>query len=106
MPTALYLRSSRRDPVALARQREMLEQLCRRNGWEFRLYEDEVSSDDLEARPGLTRMLLSAEKGDIDRVLVTGWDRLAKDPGVMQEVKNRLRQAGIPVLDWYMHPLE
>lgn len=103
MYTGIYLRSSRRDPVALARQEELLVKLCRENGWEYKVYQDEAVKGGGFNLPGLKKLLEEARQGGVKQVLVTSFDRLAKQQEELEEIVRQFRACGVEVLDWNLN---
>ena len=102
MFTAIYLRSSRRDPMAIAQQQGLLEKICRDQGWEYKVFRDEVAKDPL-ARPGLRKLLQEVQNGGVKQVLVTSFDRLAKEKNQRDLVISKLEGCGVQVKDWYLN---
>ncbi len=78
---ALYLRVSSERQVeegrSLDSQQEDMVRLCRNNGWHVtQIYRDEGISGRLKDRPGLQQMLLDAQYGKFDTVMVYYVSRL------------------------------
>lgn len=87
---AVYVRKSRPEETeeTLNRQQNVLTELCKRNGWEYELFKEVGSSQDLE-REGLQKMLEKVKLFLFDAVVIADLDRLSRNTvhfGLIKEV--------------------
>lgn len=76
---AIYLRKSRGETEKdLDNHKGALIEICKSNGWDYEIYEEIVSGESLELRPEAQRLLLIAEEGIYDAILVIDIDRLSR----------------------------
>jgi len=98
---ALYVRVSTREQAqtgySIEDQQESLRLLAQRRGCVSEvLYCDAgISGEKLEGRPGLTALLLAAEEGRLDEVLVVDESRLARDELVGALIRDKLKRGGV-----------
>lgn len=80
--TFIYLRKSREDTDkkdTLENHRKILIDLCNKNNWSYEIFEEIKSSNSLENRTEIKRMLQLIEQGKCKRVVVMALDRLSRD---------------------------
>lgn len=74
-----YLRKSRGDEeTALEKHAKELSDLAARHGWRVEWYKEIGTSDSIDARPEMVRLLRDVEEGLLDAVLVVELDRLSR----------------------------
>lgn len=95
--TAIYARTSRRsqNPENQARQ---LRAWCRANGYEIAGEFIDQARASARLRPGLQAILRAAQSGEFDQVIVTRWDRIARDWQQLRAIMGALKGAGVTVL--------
>ena len=74
---AVYLRKSRGDVEDLEKHKMQLLDICQKNNYSYDLYEEIGSSDTLEERPQMNKLLDNINK--YSRVLVVALDRLSRN---------------------------
>lgn len=88
---------------SLVSQRETLERMAARNGWEivatFEIPGESAFRDELKARPLFARVLEAAERREFDVLLVSELSRFSRSFVVGFNVLYRLRQLGIGLFD-------
>jgi DNA invertase Pin-like site-specific DNA recombinase len=99
---AIYLRKSRDESNGaedvLAKHRRICVELCEKRDWDYIIYEEVGSSDSLEARPQMMRLLGDIEDGMYDGVVVVDYDRLSRGDAMDYALINRtLRKADVKV---------
>ncbi len=96
---AVYVRKSREDETdeTLNRQQAVLTDLCERNGWNYELYKEVGSSQDLD-RPVLQAMLGKVSTFHFDAVVVADLDRLSRNVIHFGQIKLLLVNASVPVI--------
>lgn len=77
MKVAIYLRKSRGEVDDLAKHKLQLMEIVDKNNWEYDLYEEIGSSDSLDERPKINKLLDNIE--DYSKVLVVAIDRLSRN---------------------------
>lgn len=90
---AIYLRKSRTEETLkdLEKHRILLIEICERYGWKYILYQEQGTSQSIEARPEMVRLLKDIENDLYDAVLVIDQDRLSRGEGAdADRVKNTL----------------
>ena len=96
---AIYLRKSRGEEEDLDKHRKMLVDLCEKNKWNYQTYSEIGTSDSVEKRPQIKRLLKDISKMLFDAVLVVDIDRLSRGDGEDQaRIKNVLRDAGVFII--------
>ena len=96
--TFVYLRKSREDTDkkdTLENHRKILIDLCNQNNWSYEIFEEIESSNSLENRTEIKRMLQLIEQGKCKRVVTMAIDRLSRnkiDSAIIEEilVKNKV----------------
>lgn len=104
--TALYLRVSTDRQAdegnSLAAQLEKLQLHSAAHGWtveDKHVYVDEgISGKSAENRPALQRMLQAAKTGDIQRIVATKFDRLARNTVDLLNIVDDLNKAGVALV--------
>jgi DNA invertase Pin-like site-specific DNA recombinase len=92
---ALYLRVSTNGQTTENQSLE-LRRYCERQGWTItKVYEDHAVSGAQHDRPSLNEMLLDAERGKFDVLVVVRIDRLARSTGHLLEILNLLRASHV-----------
>lgn len=82
MQTVIYLRKSREDldkEDSLEKHRKMLTDLCNNKGWEYEIYEEIGSSQSLEKREEINKIINLIKKGICRRLVVMDIDRLSRE---------------------------
>lgn len=102
-PKAIYLRKSRDESDGkedvLAKHRRICAEICERNGWDYVMYEEIGSSDTLDARPQMTRLLEDVEDGRYDGVVVVEYERLSRgDELDAARIKHIFRAANVKII--------
>lgn len=103
MRVAIYVRVSttRQAPQqTIEQQRERLVTHVREQGWSLReehIFRDEGYSGSILARPGLDRLRDAARNREVDRVLVTAPDRLARNCVQQMVLLEEFARVGCPV---------
>lgn len=78
----IYLRKSREDlnsEDTLWKHRSTLVELCKRNNWEYTIFEEIGSSDSLDKRTEINKVIALAEEGKIRNVICMDLDRLSRN---------------------------
>ncbi|MED0765971.1 recombinase family protein, partial [Aneurinibacillus thermoaerophilus] len=105
---AIYLRKSRLDEEDLERDvlethRRSLIDYCKKNGWQYVIYEEVKSGESLAGRPQMMKLLSDIEQGEIfiDAVLVMDYDRLSRGDGEDQsKIKKTLARSDVFVVTY------
>ncbi len=100
---ALYLRAATADQnaVNLVQQLERLHAYARERGWLVvpeQIYRDEGMSGLSLKRPALNRLRAGVARGDIDVVIATAPDRLARDAAKLSRLLDEFERAGVRVV--------
>lgn len=85
---AIYLRKSRGEEENLEKHRYDLVEICEEYGWRYVEYAEIGSSQKLEERPALAKLLKDIENDMYDAVLVMDKDRLSRE-GLGQATINK-----------------
>ncbi len=110
MRIAIYVRVSttrQAQQQTIEQQRERLVAHVEAQGWTLReehIFRDEGYSGSVLARPGLDRLRDAARNRELDRVLVTAPDRLARNDVQQMVLLEEFARAGCPV-DFLDRPL-
>lgn len=99
---ALYVRVAAPDQAgrALALQLERLRAHAHQRGWLVepeQIYRDEGVSGLRLDRPALGRLRAAVARGDVDAILLTAPDRLARDGARLAQLLEEFEQAGVQV---------
>lgn len=100
--TALYLRVSTEKQAtegnSMAAQEAKLTDYCKAMQWhvgEGHIYKDEgISGKSADNRPALQAMLQAAKEGKIQRIVVTKFDRLARNVKDLMDIMDTLNKVG------------
>ena len=96
---AMYLRKSRGEEDDLAKHEVILEDICTKNNWKYVQYKEIGSSDSIELRPEMKKLLYDIEKETYDAVLVVDYDRLSRgDMGQQDKIKKIFRKANTLII--------
>jgi len=91
---AIYLRKSRGEEEDLDKHRTDLEDLCKIKGWRYTSYAEIGSSDSIDLRPEMIRLLKDVEDDLYDAIVVMDIDRLSRGDGEEQaRIMNKLRRS-------------
>ncbi|WP_044641999.1 recombinase family protein [Risungbinella massiliensis] len=92
---AVYVRKSREEETedTLKRQQAVLTELCERNNWNYDVYTEVGSSQELD-RPELQKMLSRVKLFHYDAVVSSDQDRLSRNVGHLDQIKQTLVNAG------------
>jgi site-specific DNA recombinase len=96
---AIYSRKSRPDETdeVLQRQLAFLVDKCVENNWEFEVYQEVGSSQDIN-RPELNKMLEKVQSYHYDAIVVTDQDRLSRTTSGFAQIKEVLSNYGVQVV--------
>ena len=99
--TALYIRVSTLkqadEGFSLAAQRKELDDYCTRQGWPIALdhiYVDAGVSGKTDARPAFQAMLAAAQAGQLQRIVATKLDRIARNLKNLLQTVDELKKYG------------
>ncbi|WLR60178.1 recombinase family protein [Guptibacillus hwajinpoensis] len=82
---AIYLRKSRGDlEKDLTKHKQMLTEIAEEKGWQYKLYYEIGSADNIQFRPKMQELLLDITNKLFDAVLVMDFDRLGRGEKVDQ----------------------
>lgn len=92
---AVYVRKSRpeEDEETLNRQQTVLTDLCESNGWEYEVFREVGSSQDLD-RPELQKLLRNVKLFYYDGIVVADLDRLSRNVIHFGQIKQFLTNTG------------
>lgn len=96
---AIYSRKSRPDETdeVLQRQLAFLVDKCVENNWEFEVFQEVGSSQDIN-RPELNKMLEKVQAFHYDAIVVTDQDRLSRTTIGFAQIKEVLTNYGVQVV--------
>jgi site-specific DNA recombinase len=96
---AVYSRKSRPDETEeiLQRQLGILIDMCVNNDWEFEVFSEVGSSQDIN-RPELNKMLAKVQTYEYDAIVITDQDRLSRNTGGFGQIKEILTNYGVQVV--------
>lgn len=98
MTTAIYTRVSTIDKgQTLSQQKEPLMEFCKKEGWEFEIFED-FASGSKESRPQLDIMMQKLRKKEFDTLLVFRLDRLGRSLKHLLQIVEELRNLKIRII--------
>jgi len=99
--TALYIRVSTLkqadEGFSLAAQRKELDEYCTRQGWPVvteHIYIDAGVSGKTDERPAFQAMLAAAQAGQLQRIVATKLDRIARNLKNLLQTVDELKQSG------------
>ncbi|SFX52627.1 Site-specific DNA recombinase [Thermoactinomyces sp. DSM 45891] len=92
---AVYVRKSREEETedTLQRQQAVLVDLCERNHWNYDVYKEVGSSQELD-RPELQKMISRIKLYHYDAVVSADQDRLSRNVGHLDQIKQTMVNAG------------
>jgi len=77
------------DKYSIPEQIDILKNICRKNNWDYDLYQDlGISGETIEARPRMIELLNNCKKGNYKKVLVVDQDRLTRNVRDLQFIKD------------------
>jgi DNA invertase Pin-like site-specific DNA recombinase len=96
---AIYSRKSRPDETeeVIKRQLAFLVDKCVENNWEFEVFQEVGSSQDLN-RPELKKMLDKVRSFHYDAIVITDQDRLSRTTSGFSQIKEVLSDYGVQVV--------
>jgi site-specific DNA recombinase len=96
---AIYSRKSRPDETeeVLQRQLAFLVDMCVQNNWEFEVFQEVGSSQDIN-RPELNKMLEKVQSYHYDAIVITDQDRLSRTTVGFAQIKEILTNYGVQVV--------
>ena len=81
--TIIYIRKSREDlenkDDTLKNHTDILTRLCKKNNWDFDLYAEVGTSDSIESRTEIKKVIAAIKKGNVQRLVVMALDRLSRN---------------------------
>jgi len=87
------------DKYSIPEQIDILENICRKNNWDYDLYQDlGISGETIEARPKIKELLSNCKKGIYMRVLVVDQDRLSRSVKDLQVIKEIFKDKKIKLM--------
>lgn len=96
---AIYLRKSRGEEEDLKKHETVLEGTCNKNNWKYIKYKEIGTSDSIELRPQMKKLLVEVESGLYDAVLVNDYDRLSRgDMGEQDRIKKVFRKSNTLII--------
>ena len=78
----IYLRKSREDinkEDSLENHRTILTNLCKNKGWEYIIFEEIGTSDSLEQRKEINKVINLIKTGNVKRLIVMALDRISRN---------------------------
>ncbi|OIU71491.1 recombinase [Rossellomorea aquimaris] len=96
---AIYSRKSRPDETedTIKRQLAFLVDKCVENNWEFEVFQEVGSSQDIN-RPELNKMLEKVQSFHYDAIVITDQDRLSRTTAGFSQIKEILTNYGVQVV--------
>jgi len=96
---AIYLRKSRGEEEDLRKHEIVLTEMCSMNDWKFIKFKEIGSSDRIELRQEMKRLLVDVENGVYDAVLVNDYDRLSRgDMGQQDRIKKIFQKSNTLII--------
>jgi len=97
---ALYLRKSRAESKKdLEKHRMVLTELCKRNNFKYVEYIEVGTSDSIDMRPEISKLLKEVEDGVYDAVCVVEYDRLGRgDLGEQDRIKKAFQKSATLII--------
>lgn len=90
---AMYLRKSRGEEEDLVKHETILSDICKKNNWKYVEYKEIGTSDSIELRPVMKKLLEDIQSEIYDAVLVVDYDRLSRgDMGQQDTIKKILKK--------------
>lgn len=92
---AIYIRKSRAESLEdLEKHRMILTELCIKNGFKYVEYIEVGTSDSIDMRPKISKLLKEVEDGIYDAVCVVEYDRLGRgDLGEQDRIKKAFQKS-------------
>ncbi|WP_313558997.1 recombinase family protein [Ruminiclostridium cellobioparum] len=92
---AIYIRKSRAESMEdLEKHRMLLTDLCRKNNFKYVEYMEVGTSDSIDMRPKISKLLKEVEEGVYDAVCVVEYDRLGRgDLGEQDRIKKAFQKS-------------
>jgi len=97
---AIYVRKSRAENMDdLVKHRIILAELCKKNNLKYIEYLEVGTSDSIDMRPQISRLLKEVEEGIYDAVCVVDYDRLGRgDLGEQDRIKKAFKKSNTLIL--------
>ncbi|WP_025909357.1 recombinase family protein [Priestia flexa] len=95
---AIYLRKSRGEEEDLAKHREELVELCKKNNWRYTLFAEVGSSASIEHRPELNKLVEEIKQDQFDALVVIERDRLSRERSGQAFLLDILAENGILIV--------
>ncbi|MBE6067406.1 MAG: recombinase family protein [Clostridium lundense] len=96
---AIYLRKSRGEEEDLIKHETILSEICKKNNWKYVEYKEIGSSDSIELRPQMKKLLEDIGSEIYDAVLVVDYDRLSRgDMGQQDRIKKAFRKSNTLII--------
>jgi DNA invertase Pin-like site-specific DNA recombinase len=97
---ATYLRKSRGEHESdLDKHRSVLTELCKRNNFKYVEYAEIGTSDSIDMRPQMLKLLKDIESGMYDALCVVDYDRLGRgDLGEQDRIKKAFQKSGTLII--------
>jgi site-specific DNA recombinase len=96
---AIYLRKSRGEEEDLQKHQVVLTEMCKKNNWKYIEFKEIGTSDSIEMRPIIQKLLTDIEEGIFDAVLVVDYDRLSRgDMGQQDKIKKIFRKSNTLII--------
>lgn len=97
MRAVIYARTASAEQSTISQIDRCRDFIRTHHGQIVGIYDDEGASAHDEARDGLKQLLLDASSGNFNTVVVTGYDRFARNPFAIMSLLAGLGQLGIIV---------
>lgn len=96
---AVYLRKSRGEEEDLVKHTTILKDICERNNWKFIEYKEIGTSDSIELRPVMKKLLEDVQADIYDAVLVVDYDRLSRgDMGEQDKIRKVFKRTNTLII--------
>jgi site-specific DNA recombinase len=97
---AIYIRKSRAESMEdLEKHRMVLIDLCKRNNFKYVEYMEVGTSDSIDLRPKISKLLKEVEEGVYDAVCVVEYDRLGRgDLGEQDRLKKAFQKSNTLII--------
>lgn len=96
---AMYLRKSRGEEEDLVKHETILSDICKKNSWKYVQYKEIGTSDSIELRPIMKKLLDDIESEIYDAVVVVDYDRLSRgDMGEQDKIKKIFRKSNTLII--------
>lgn len=97
----IYLRKSREDinkEDSLENHRTILTNLCKNKGWEYTIFEEIGTSDSLEQRTEINKVIKLINEGKVKRVICMALDRLSRNQFDSAFIQKLLMEHNVEVI--------